>query len=797
MSTSNTAIQKGNIYSSGIPVDGFNVEQVEENLSQRFKSSPKQVTAMLVKGKMLKKGLDTETADKFISLFKLLGLEVYFSSKPQTTHTDTNETLPERDASTAPKTATSLGDGENSVLASLPESIPDAPINRIRLLNISLIAFICWLPTLIHIVASVMVVWMLINWALAVWAGTGNILLLSIEPIALLVLAIILIKPWLPRANSAIEYELGEQDAPDLFEILRALCKLSGAPLADKVIVNNQLNLSLRSMPGVAGLRNKKLTLSIGLPFIAAMDKRHFVAVLTRELAYYTQPTRKQAHILIHFYQSSLRKKANTPDILDLYLEKGSSDSVLSTFWMGLWKLITRLSILETKSLLWMSQKITTRVCEWIDMDTDYSAAYIVGSKHYQAIAIEQQAALLAFSYVNDTNNKAWEHKQLLRNIPVAVSEQLKAWADKPIKKQKPPISDDTFTPISESRLAHIAKLQFPEKYNDSTAAKELFFDFTSISEKLTKETYEQRYSGVKIDQHIVDNDEIMALRKSLSSSELAFKAFFGTAYHGQFLDLDEPLEGNLLKINHQGVIDWLRQNIYEYQDHQKYDRSLVDTHHNVTAALALLDTGIELNRNEYDFPSKDNAEEYQGKVSREREYLRVKIFTVDHMFFRRMALCIELMPTEQQAQAQHYLSNAQTLGELSEALTQFNEAVMLRTVFSNEDAERPKVDRKNKKYFSDYSQLVQRLFSEMLSITVSHHSNSGTTLRDVILATLKKDPETIANLDPIGALSCARKINQQLCYHYGFILGQLAELCIDAESENNLQPLKLFSKKT
>ena len=796
MPTSNTAIETGNIYSSGIPVDGFNLEQVAKNLGQRFKSNPKEVAAMLLKNKVLKKGVDAETANKFISLFKSLGLEVYSASGPRAVSTDVNQVSPGRDVSVAPEMAASIEGSEAPKVSSLPDSIPNAPVNRIRLLIISLIAFICSLPTLIHVVALVMVAWMLVNWLLAVWAGGGDILLLVIEPIALLALSVVLIKPLLPRANAAKEHELDEQDAPDLFEMLRDLCKLSGVPLPDKVTVNNQMNLSLWPMPGVTGLRNKKLSLSIGLPLIAAMDKRHFVAVLTRQLAYYTQPTRMQAHMLIHFYQSSLRGKTNTPDVLDAWLEKKSSGSMLSIFWMSLWKVITRLSIIGTQSLLWLSQKITTYVREWIDRDADYSAAYIVGSKHYQAIAIEQQAALSAFSYVKNMNDKAWEHKQLLRNFPVAVAEQLREWAGKSVKEQKLLVSDDTLRPMSESRLAHIAELQFPEKYSDSTAATELFADFTTIGEKLTAELYGQRYPDVKTGQYIVDNDQILALKKSFDSSELAFKAFFGTLYHGQFFDLAEPLEGEFLKMSHQGVIDWLRQNVFEYRDHQKYEHSLVDRYHNVTAALALSDAGVELNKQEYDFSSKDEAELHQAKISGERKYLQDKIHAVDHMFFRRLMLCIELMPADQRLQAQHYLSNAQALGELSEVLMEFNEVVMLRAVFSAENAGKPKVGRKNNQYLCSYERLTETLFSGMLSIAVFHQSGSETILQDLVVAALKQDAKDVASLDPVAALSSARKINQQLCYHYGFIVERLAGLCIEVEDQNNLKPMKLFSKK-
>ena len=400
-------------------------------------------------------------------------------------------------------------------------------------------------------------------------------------------------------------------------------------------------------------------------------------------------------------------------------------------------------------------------------------------------------------------NSKAWAHKQLLRNIADAVACQRQQWSPDELQDllaQPLALKDSVWQliPVSEPRIEHAASLGFKGHYFDESAAADLFFDFTTTCEQVTLNDYAQQYPGGNVKQHTVDANRILALNKSLSSAEKALTVYLGSSYTGRIIEFDEPMEAYLLKMNHQQVIDWIRNNLLEYREAQKAVDDLLNTNDSLHVMSSLIDAGVDISSKDAGFKAqhKTDIRKKTDDINAELELYNEKIYSVDRMFFRRMTMAIDSMTGRDKSLARQHLTVVQAIGELSEALQALAGDASLLRAFLSADSENTKVSRQIKALSTRALERINTVLSDAMPIMVSGEITDGVSLRDLILSDIKLEGGSLSGLPAEKIADSIAAVQQTVVYHYSHALGQLAELCHKAEVSQNLRPLKLFAKE-
>lgn len=806
-----------NVVSQGEIVQGYSTAQVVAALSEQFSLSPERSRAMLRGGATLKKSVPPAVAEKFVLRFRKLGLvTAAVVSAPSRRPTPPYGTPPVS-ASMAPSMAAqapaeepvAMRDGlEQRWLQQLGQSIPKPPLNPARLLIMSLVALFTLLPMVLHGLLLLIFGWGVVSWPVDVAAALSstaaqNWWLLLLQLPLLLLACFILIKPLLPRAYSSSERALTEADAPDLFALLRALCGLTGAPHPTEVTISNRLGVELLPLAGISGLRQQRFSLSIGMPMLALINRRQLVAILAQELGHCSQPTTTQAYSLINYLHRRLERVSRVPDVLDVVVERRIADGLVAAPLALPWTAMTRLSRGVMTFIDRLSRISSKTVCDWMEAEGDHCAAYLVGSDYFAETAPDQRAVLAAYRQVLEVNKQAWAHNQLLRDLPAAVAalkgELLESDIDA-LLQQAEADQQWQLEPMSAARTAEVRALAFEPLYSDDSPAADLFFDFTTLCEQLTLDGYRRQYPDKKLQNYIVDNGRILSLSDSLGAGELALDAYLGSSFRGRLLEFDEPMDGYLLKLSPQQIIDWLRSNLLEYRSNQQQllqQQSLLQEYRELRV---LLEEGLDIT--EWGYPKGPTAKldlsERQQKAEAEVEHYFAKVATVDHMFSRRMLMAVESMANMDgcpQPMAQRYLAVVQSLGSLVEQFSELDAGHALLEVLLQRGDER--LQARTEECAAHCCRQLTDLLLEALTITVVSEGEAVTSLQEILLNSMKCELAEVAGLDA-GALSrCIPQWQQALQHHYSYALGQLAELCIDAEERQHLTTLKLFNAQS
>lgn len=105
-----------------------------------------------------------------------------------------------------------------------------------------------------------------------------------------LIFVLFLIKPLFSRAPKAPpSFKLSEADEPLLFDFVKKICGLVGAPVPREIRLDTQVNASAGFRRGWLSFFGNDLVLVIGLPLAAGMSMRQVAGVLAHEFGHFAQ----------------------------------------------------------------------------------------------------------------------------------------------------------------------------------------------------------------------------------------------------------------------------------------------------------------------------------------------------------------------------------------------------------------------------------------------------------------------------------------------------------------------------
>jgi len=226
-------------------------------------------------------------------------------------------------------------------------------------------------------------------------------------------LAIAMFVPLFARGPKRQGLLLLSDEAPELFELVKRICRDVSAPLPTQIRVDAEANASVRFNHGLAGLIGKKYVLTIGLPLVSIMDIRQFAGILAHELGHCAQ----HAGMRVSYFLSSINLWFMTM-VYKRSLWRKVGLNTASAGWAAwlapplaimLWlaALVFWVGSKIVRPILWTFMKLGTAIsCYFLrqmEYDADYYAAMVSGSESFEHVL--QSLSVVSQAYIKVMEN--------------------------------------------------------------------------------------------------------------------------------------------------------------------------------------------------------------------------------------------------------------------------------------------------------------------------------------------------------------------------------------------------------
>ncbi|MEJ2444835.1 MAG: M48 family metallopeptidase [Exilibacterium sp.] len=668
-----------------------------------------------------------------------------------------------------------------------------------------------------------------------------------------LLLLLFLLKPVFAKRSQWSGTALWREESPAFFALVEELCDRMGVPYPTRICVNNTVRAEVSPVGGVAGVFHRRYQLTIGLPLVLAMNKRELAAAFAQPLSYCTGAATFQTYCIIHYVNAWLAKRVFDFDLWDNRLEDFIQHSrYRSVRTLADW---VQRGFSGTSLLLYglwvLNRHITAFTARKLDFNADYYGATASGSKVFVANTKTLVALAAARQQVLEMNARAWTHRKLLADLPAAIGWVLNqmdaATRNRLVVEQEPfPFQHPTYQDMGfqnpgtqnialESAAAlnvgahahpddvdRVNKVEAQGRrglcYANSNAlinGADLFKNFEGLCAEVTAEEYQSggldayisdenlHNKGLNPERFVVDNSQILELNESMESAEIALADYMGSRLEQRILAFDEVSDEELVGLNPQQIIDWIRQKLMEYRENQKhFPMELADVQHKYLGEC-YVKAGIAVDAKHFGFVSTQKAcvDDAMKNANNALKSLTERLHQVDRMFLQRIKLTFPNMHDGERKVAKRYFSTLQKMTELQALLQQLQLYRFMIGTLSGKKSEPwllesdwlGKAQLLLKEQANNCAQQMLKIVEISRSITVSNDTGEEQSLCDVILARTGEMTSSIYDLPPLILVGLAKQLESALYEYYGYRLGRLAEICSRVEQRMGLKPLKLY----
>ncbi len=777
------------VESAGRILEGFSTEKVSVALASKFRLKPSQIGLMLSRRVVIKRGLTQDRAQKLEAALRASGLDV---------------SVPELESQPEPR------DPQADFEALLPDAIPRMPVSLvyrvglIAVMALSLIAPLFYLGLVVAVAVGLI-------WSLTVipgqLAGTGSIAGMLIAGSASVMCGVFLVflaRPLFIRCPSSPTLTLDRQQHARFFGLVDALCQRMGLPSVQDIHVDNRITASLEPCEGLRSLRQRELTLTVGMPLFAGLDARQMVGVLGHELGHYAHPTAMFANYLVKSVNRWLANRAKAGDSWDVRLERWQSKSP---------EFVGHAVLLPAQAMMTLTRKLfrgmllfNLRVGRHLSRKMEYEAdryeSWLIGSKAFEITAERLHMLAFADQCVQAVNARAREESRLMRDLPQAIAES----ADNLNADQRQTVLDamgdqQAFVwdghPADVDRIRHALELEFPGVVRLEEPAARLLPDFDHLCEAITR----QFYSGSDIqdvERYLVNNDEVLRVRKLSDEDCDALDQYFNGHLTSRFLHLEAGREGQQTL---QQVIDTLRGRLPELSALQESYARAVQLHTDRTHGRVLLAEKISIQPRAFGLATGElrEADRAVEDASKEWRDLGKRLRDIDRLFARRMYLAISEMPADDAKLASTMLESLSTFPVLALPVRHLNSyAATLDGLLNETDRNRLKrIEPAIEHAANRCRESIIQFYNAAARVALSLHDNHGTLREHAAVSGLPGSRNardlTARELDPHEILRIAKRCDELANDAYVQSMARMASLCTDQETRMDIRPLKLL----
>jgi transposase/Zn-dependent protease with chaperone function len=276
--------------------------------------------------------------------------------------------------------------------------------------------------------------------------------------------------------------EVTEQEQPELFHFLRALCREIGCPVPARVYLSHEVNAAVFYPTSILNLFiSPPKNLLVGLGLVNGLNLVEFKALLAHELGHFSQRTLRLDGYVWVAYQV-IANMVNTRDRWDNWVIRGFDMPWVSAFAVPLYALAEM-----TRALLKVAFRVLHRahlsLRRQMEFNADLVAVSVAGSDAPVYVLLQGNFCQDCLQQASQELALAADQELLTRDLffhQQRAGDRLRAAADNPNLGRRPePSADstrpaDVFQPGETSTLAMWA--DHPSQYDREQNAKRRYF---------------------------------------------------------------------------------------------------------------------------------------------------------------------------------------------------------------------------------------------------------------------------------------------------------------------------------
>lgn len=338
--------------------------------------------------------------------------------------------------------------------------------------------------------------------------GSGWIALITyLSPlVAGAIIVLFMVKPLFARpARAAEALRLDPGDEPTLFEFVRRICALTGAPEPGEIRVDCQVNASAAFRRGVLSFFSNDLVLTIGLPLAAGLRADQLGGVLAHEFGHFSQGAGMRLSYVVRVVSAWFHRVVYERDEWDVKLDRWSREldfRLAAMFW------IAKLGVWISRKILWalmmIGHVVSTFLLRQMEFDADRYEVRLAGTKAFEETSLELEMLNIASSHAMGRLQQYWSEGRLVRDLPGLMKQCRAELADEvstAARQQLETAQTGRFDthPTAKDRVAAAQKDGSSGVYRCARPASDLFGDFERLSERVT-EQYFRVQLGIEYD---------------------------------------------------------------------------------------------------------------------------------------------------------------------------------------------------------------------------------------------------------------------------------------------------------
>jgi Zn-dependent protease with chaperone function len=345
-----------------------------------------------------------------------------------------------------------------------------------------------------------------------------------------------LLKPLLARSTQRrSDIEIGATDHPLLFELVRGVCRVVGAPMPTRVTVDCQVNASASLRRGLASFLGQDLQLTIGLPLVTGLRLRQLAGVLAHEMGHFAQGSGMRLTYLVRSVNAWLARVVYERDHWDQKLEDLSRTTDFRVRVI-LW--VARFGVWASRRLLWMlmtvGHAIGTLMMRQMEYDADRYEARLAGSEVFAATALRMRVLTVGRMKAAATLSAAYAEGRLADDFPTLVASaadglpaEIRRQVEDPAAVNEKAGVFDTHPP-DKARIESAERERAPGLFRLDGPATALLPGFEALARQATESFYRDDQEIDLAGLSLVPTAEILSRAAAAEGEAQARQRYFG-----------------------------------------------------------------------------------------------------------------------------------------------------------------------------------------------------------------------------------------------------------------------------
>ncbi len=357
--------------------------------------------------------------------------------------------------------------------------------------------------------------------------------------VAGIIFILFLIKPLFSRGQKPPPFfTLKKDDEPLLFDFVKKICDLVGAPVPREIRLDTQVNASAGFRRGWLSFFGSDLVLVIGMPLAAGMSMRQVAGVLAHEFGHFAQGAGMRFSYIIRSVNGWFARVVYERDHWDQKLEEWSQSD---EWWIKAVFMLAKGGVWLGRKVLWclmnIGHTISCFMSRQMEFDADSYEAKLAGSTEFERTAERLRALSVAHSAAMNDAYQTYQSKELPDDLPALI-----VWREKVMPAETrdalEKMTAESKTkwnqthPADPDRVKSALALKADGVFQHEAPAADLFADFPATSQAVTRHFF-QHILDVPADKvQFRSAARIVQDRESADASDKNLEAFFGKNFH-------------------------------------------------------------------------------------------------------------------------------------------------------------------------------------------------------------------------------------------------------------------------